>query len=122
MAKKTVKKTVKKVAPSDAPGGRPLRSKADRDKAKAASDKAIKDAADETARRLKAAKAKVEKGLEVGRQAIDLALKRVTSELRLRLSTKEQVEYVGSMDDKSVAHEVVRLVMSEMTKLNPEDL
>lgn len=74
------------------------------------------------AKNLMAARAKVEKGLKAGKKAIDGVLERVMSDLRRRLSTKEQAAQVASLDDSALAHEFVRLVMSEMTKLKPEDL
>jgi F0F1-type ATP synthase membrane subunit b/b' len=118
MAKKTVKKIVKKegVVIYDVP------SKEEHAKAQAASEKVARDAAAKSAKDLKAAKAKVEKGLKAGKKAIDATLERVMSDLRHRLSTKEQAAQIASLDDSALAHEIVRLVMSEMTKLKPEDL
>lgn len=114
--KKTAKKPVEGVVIYDVP------SREAHAAAQAASEKAARDAAAKNAKSLKAAKAKAERGLKAAKKAIDLTLERVMSDLRLRLSTKEQAAQVEGLDDKTLAHEIVRMVMSEMTKLTPEDL
>jgi hypothetical protein len=122
MAKKTAKKTVKKAPAVEGPRLYDAPSKEENDKAKAASEKVIADAKAKKEKKRKEIKGKVEKALKVGKTAIDMTMERVTSQLRHRLQSRAQEQYLDGLEGPALAQEVVRLVIGEMTKLTPEDL